>query len=244
MAATRSLLRTLVTALVGLISTIVAAVAAIFVSRRHPTGPQIERVIDAWSRAWLRAAGVDLTVLGAERVDRSRSYVVVANHSSALDIMACFLGVPLPIRFLAKKELFRIPLLAPAMRAIGIVEVDRQARVAVREQVNQQAKELVASGRSVIIFPEGTRSRDGALGPFKKGAFTIAVRSGLPVLPVTIHGGHAAWPPGLRLVRGGPMTVTIDTPVETEGLSAGAAAEVRDRVRAIIVERLELLSQS
>lgn len=244
MAAIRSLLRTLAVWLGGLISTIVAAVAAIVVSRRHPTGPQIERVIDAWSRAWLRAAGVELNVLGAERVDPSRSYIVVANHSSALDIMACFLGVPLPIRFLAKKELFQIPLVSPAMRAIGIVEVDRQARVAVREQINQQAKELVASGRSVIIFPEGTRSRDGALGPFKKGAFTIAVRSGLPVLPVTIHGGYAAWPPGPRLVRGGLMTVTIDTPVETEGLSTGETAEVRDRVRAIIAERLELLSQS
>lgn len=244
MAAIRALLRTVATGLVGLVATIVAAIAAISVSRRHPTGPQIERVIDGWSRAWLRAAGVDLTVLGAERLDTNRSYVVVANHSSALDIMACFLGVPLPIRFLAKKELFGVPLLAPAMRAIGIIEVDRQARVAVHEQINQQVKELVAGGRSVIIFPEGTRTRDGALGPFKKGAFTIAVRSGLPVLPVTIHGGYAAWPPGSGLVRGGPMTVIIDEPIETEGLSVTQTSEVRDRVHAIIRERLESLSQS
>lgn len=244
MTGVRHLLRTATTLLVGLVATIVAAIAAIVVSRRHPTGPQIERVIDGWSRAWLRAAGVDLTVLGADKVDRDRSYVVVANHSSALDIMACFLAVPLPIRFLAKKELFHIPLLSPAMRAIGIVEVDRQARVAIHEQINQQAKELVAGGRSVIIYPEGTRARDGTLGPFKKGAFTIAVRSGLPLLPVTIHGGHLAWPPGSKLVRGGSITVIIDPPIETEGLSVGETAEVRDRVHASIAERLESFSQS
>lgn len=244
MAVIRSLVRTVATGLVGLLATFVAAVAAIVVSRRHPTGPQIERVIHGWSRAWLQAAGVDLTVVGAERVDRSRSYVVVANHGSTLDIMACFLGVPLPVRFLAKKELFRIPLLSPAMRAIGIIEVDRQARVAVHEQINQQAKELVAWGRSVVIFPEGTRARNGTLGPFKKGAFTIAVRSGLPVLPVTIQGGYEAWPPGSRLVRGGPMTVTIDAPIETEGLSVAETTGIQDRVHAIIAERLESPPQS
>jgi 1-acyl-sn-glycerol-3-phosphate acyltransferase len=84
-------------------------------------------ITDRWSRLWLGAAGVDLRVVGGENVDPDRSYVVVANHSSNLDIMACFLALPLPIRFLAKKELFRLPLLATAMRDIGIVEVDRQA---------------------------------------------------------------------------------------------------------------------
>lgn len=235
---------TLRTAVVGLVATVVAAVAAIVVSRRDPTGPGVERVIERWSRAWLWAAGVELRVTGAEHVDPDRSYVVVANHRSALDIMACFEGIPLPIRFLAKKELFRIPLLAPAMRAIGIVEVDRQARVAVHEQINQQAKELVTSGRSVIIFPEGTRARDGGLSQFKKGAFTIAIRSGLPVLPVTVAGSYEALAPGPGLVRGGPITVAIDPPIETDGLSMGDSSAVRDRAHRVIETRLAELAQS
>src|SRR5690606_14562664 len=108
------------------------------------TSPLIERITDTWSRAWLGAAGVDLSVVGGENVDPGRSYVVVANHESNLDIMACLVALPLPIRFLAKKELFRIPLLAAAMRGIGIVEVNRQARIAVHEQINVQARDLVA----------------------------------------------------------------------------------------------------
>ena len=126
---------------------------------------------------------------------------------------------PCPIRFLAKKELFRIPILAPAMRAIGIVEVDRSARSAIHEQVNRQARELVASGRSLIIYPEGTRSRDGELRPFKKGAFTMAVAGGIPILPVTIAGTYRAWPPGQLLVPGGrTITAVIDPPIETAGM--------------------------
>lgn len=240
----RHVVRTTLTAVVGFAATVVAAVLAIIVSRRDPTGPRIQRIIDMWSRAWLAAAGVDLRVEGIENVDPQRSYVVVANHSSALDIMACFLAVPLPIRFLAKKELFRIPLLAPAMRAIGIVEVDRQARTAVLEQINRQAKDLVATGRSVIIYPEGTRSRDGTLERFKKGAFTMAVRSGLPVLPVTIHGSYQSWPPGWKLVRGGSVTVVIDPPIETEGLTVAETGQVRDRAHAIIAKQLESRAQS
>lgn len=240
----RHLLRTASTIVVGLAVTVAAAVAAILISRFRPTSSHLELVIEVWSRVWLAVAGVDLHVVGEENVDPRTSYVVVANHASALDIMACFRAVPLPIRYLAKKELFRIPLLASAMRAIDIIEVDRQARTPVREQINRQVEELVASGRSVIIYPEGTRSRDGSLGQFKKGAFTIAARSGLPILPVTIHGTHEAWSPGSMLVRGGPVTVAIDPPVETSGMVPGDATELRTRVHSVIEKRLEWLSQS
>lgn len=240
----RHIARTVLTALVGLGATVLAAIFAIVVSRGEPSGPRIQWIVDTWSRAWLAAAGVELIVEGTENVDPGRSYVVVANHSSALDIMACFRALPIPIRFLAKRELFRIPLLAPAMRAIGIIEVDRRARVAVHEQINLQARQLVATGRSVIIYPEGTRTRSGSLGPFKKGAFTIAVRSRLPVLPVTIYGSYAAWPPGLNLVRGGPVSMIIDPALETEGLAAGDTAGLRDTAHAIIAKRLESFAQS
>lgn len=244
MPALRHLPRTLLTLLTGFLATGVASVLAVVIGHLAPTSPWIERITTVWSRAWLAAAGVDLTVVGVENVDPSRSYVVVANHSSNLDIMACFLALPLPIRFLAKKELFRIPLLASAMRAIGIVEVDRQARTAVHEQINSQAKQMVAEGRSLIIYPEGTRSRTGEMGQFKKGAFTIAVSTGIPVLPVSIEGAYAAWKPHGLDVAGGRVVVTIHPSIETAHLGLEATNGLRDRVRAQIQSRVSAPRQS
>ncbi|HLU51970.1 MAG TPA: lysophospholipid acyltransferase family protein [Acidimicrobiia bacterium] len=239
MASLADLLRTVVTYVGGVLITVVCAIAAIIVSAVSPGSDAIEKVIHLWSTTWLRISGTRLRVVGAEVVDTSRSYVVVANHESAFDIMACFLAVPVPIRFLAKKELFRIPLLAQAMKAIGIVEVDRQARVAIHEQLNEQAKALIAAGRSVIIYPEGTRTRTGALGPFKKGAFTIALGLGLPILPVAIEGSYEAWRPGSFLIKGGEITVTIEAPIETDGLERADANDLRDRAREVIARVLE-----
>lgn len=234
----RYLPRTALTYLLGFLATVVAAPVVILLARFRPHSPAIDRFARAWSRVWLVAAGTDLEVSGREHVEAGRSYVVVANHVSNLDIMACFLAIPLPIRFLAKKELFRVPLLAGAMRAIGIVEVDRAARNAVHDQVNTQVRALVEAGRSVIIYPEGTRTRSGELGPFKKGAFTMAVAGGLPVLPVSILGTYQAWPPASPWVRGGSVRVIIDPPLATEHLTQADVASLRDRARALIAGRV------
>ena len=243
MASLRYLPRSLLTYVVGLLSTLIASAAVIAVSRFKPTSPVIEQVAHTWSKAWLSAAGVELQTLGGENIDPGRSYVVVANHVSNLDVMICFVAVPIPIRFLAKRELFRIPILATAMRAIGIVEVDRSARTAVHEQINTRSRDLVAAGRSLIIYPEGTRSRDAGLATFKKGAFTIAVGSQLPVLPVTIQGSYAAWPPGSPWVRGGRVTVAVDPAVETTGMTQADTGKLRDTVYAVIAGRLEGLER-
>lgn len=231
-------IRTVLTLSLGVISTLIAAPAVIVIARINPTSPNIERIAQVWSRIWLAAAGCRLEVRGSEHVDRTRSHIVVANHLSVLDIMVCFLAVPLPIRFLAKKELFSVPILAPAMRAIGIVEVDRTARSAIHEQVNRQARDLVASGRSLIIYPEGTRSRDGELRPFKKGAFTMAVAGGIPVLPLTIVGTYRAWPPGQFFVYGGRKVIAvIDPPIETSGMNKEDITRLTEQTRDIIDRR-------
>ena len=230
--------RTVLTLLVGVVATVVLGPIAIVVGHLRPTSPLIEKMIRLWSRLWLVPAGCRLEVRGRENVDPTRSYIVVANHLSNLDIMTCFLALPIPIRYLAKKELFQIPILAPAMRAVGIIEVDRQARgAAVHDQVNRQAKELIRLGRSVIIYPEGTRSRTGELQPFKKGAFTMAVSTGLPILPVTIFGTYEAWRPDRPLIYGGRITVVIDPPITTEGLGRSDTNELRDRVHDLIGRR-------
>lgn len=230
--------RTVLTVVVGVGVTLFFAPLVIVLARFRPTTPLIEACSRAWSRAWLWAAGCSLEITGVDHVDRNRSHIVVANHLSVLDIMVCFLAVPLPIRFLAKKELFSVPILAPAMRSYGIVEVDRAARSAIHEKVNRQAKELVASGRSLIIYPEGTRSREGTLRPFKKGAFTMAIAGGIPVLPMTIVGTYEAWPPGKMWVYGGELKAEIHPPIETAGLGRDDTAHLAEQARQAIESTL------
>lgn len=230
--------RSLVTWTVGVLITVVCAGLVIVVALVNDVSPWIERIIRFWSRVWLSVSGTDLEVEGAEHVDPNRSYVVTANHISTLDIMVCFLAVRLPIRYLAKKELFRVPILAQGMRAVGIIEVDRTARSAIHAQVNRQAHELIAKNRSLIIYPEGTRPRDGVMRPFKKGAFTMAIASQLAVLPLSIHGTYEAMPPGTPWVRGGHVKVVIDPPIPTEGMEHGDTGPLRDRVRDLISKRV------
>lgn len=225
----------------GVTATILAVAVISIIVLFNDTSPMIERIIRVWSRIWLVASRTDLVVEGQDNIDPDCSYIVVANHLSALDIMACLLAVPLPIRFLAKKELFRIPVLAQGMRMVGIIEVDREARGAVHTEVNRQSRELIEKGRSLIIYAEGTRPRNGVMKPFKKGAFTMAITSGLPILPLSIHGSYQAWPPGTPLARGGSIRVIIDKPIETEGLSTSDTGELRDQVREVITARVSAM---
>ena len=230
--------RTILTWVVGVIVTIIGATSALVLVLINPTSPKIESVIRWWSRAWLWASGTEVNVEGSENIDQEQSYVVVANHLSTLDIMVCFVAVPLPIRYLAKKELFRIPLLAQAMRAVGIIEVDRAARTAIHTSVNRQAKQLIENKRSLIIYPEGTRPRDGVMKPFKKGAFTMAIASQLPVLPLSIHGTYEAAAPGKPWFHGGHVTAIIDPAIPTAGMTGSDADGLRDRSREIIAKRV------
>lgn len=230
--------RTIVTWVAGVFATIVGAISVMGLAFVDPTSPRIEAVIQWWSRVWLKASGTSVTIEGSENIDPDQSYVVVANHLSTLDIMVCFLAIPLPIRYLAKKELFRIPLLAQGMRSVGIIEVDRQARSAIHSSVNRQAKELIQHKRSLIIYAEGTRPRDGVMKPFKKGAFTMAIASQLPILPLSIHGTYEAAVPGKPWFRGGPVTAIVGEPIPTAGMTQSDADALRDRVREIIAKRV------
>jgi 1-acyl-sn-glycerol-3-phosphate acyltransferase len=235
----RTIPRTLVVALTAVYTTLLAGLAAWFLGARNPKDPRIEKLIQWWARRWLKAARCTLEVVGAEKVDGSRSYVVVANHVSNLDVMACFAAVPLPIRYLAKKELFSIPVLAQAMRAVGIVEVDRSGRAAAIASVNRQSKPVIERGHSLIIYPEGTRSYHGDLQPFKKGAFAMAAAAGMPVLPVAIHGTWDAWKPHSPWVQGNShITVIIEDPLETTGLDQKALDDLRLKAHDLIATAL------
>ncbi len=220
----------------------IAAWTATYLAWRDPTSPRIDGVIHWWSRSLLKVAGIRLRVHGTENIEPGRSYVIVSNHQSAFDIPAHFLALPLPVRFLAKKELFRIPVFGTALRAIGIVEVDRQAGATVHGLINSQSELVARRGHSILVYAEGTRYQDGDVHAFKRGAFSIAIASGLPVLPVIVNGGHIAWPPR-RPILGGEMTVDVAKPIETTGLSHKDIVRLRDETRAEI-ERMVAAAQS
>lgn len=235
----RSIPRTIAVYTVGVIATFFCGLYVWFLASRSPLDPRIERVIAWWARLWLRTAKCTIEVEGVENVDTSRSYVVVANHQSNFDVMACFGALPIPIRFLAKKELFNIPVFAQAMRAVGIVEVDRGGRAAAIASVNRQSKPVIERGHSLIIFPEGTRSYHGELQAFKKGAFAIAVAANMPLLPVSIDGTWAAWKPHSPWITGGSaIRVVISPPVETNGEQGKDLDELRTRVHEIVGQHL------
>ncbi len=233
--------RTILTWTVGVTVTFLGAIAVLTIALFSQTSPLIEKVIWAWSKAWLWASGTTLEIEGQEHIDPERSYVIVANHLSTLDIMVCFLTVRLPIRYLAKKELFRIPVFAQAMRRVGMIEVDRAARGAIHASVNRQAKDLIEHNRSLIIYAEGTRPRDGVMKPFKKGAFTMAVAAQLPVLPLSIHGTYEAAVPGRPWFRGGPVKAIVDPAIETAGLTPTDVNSLRDQTREIIAGNVSRL---
>lgn len=221
----------------GFIATVLVSIALITVAAARPNSRWLDRILRWWARTWFRLGGAELTVEGVE-VDRSRSYVIVSNHQSNFDIMTSLLAVPVPGRFLAKKELYRIPIVGSAMKATGMVKVDRsQHGASVHAQLTAAATANTNAARSVIVYPEGTRSRTGDLMAFKRGAFAIAIAGELPVLPVTISGSFEAWPPG-GTVRGGPIVARVHEPIETTGMVKSDVSALTDQVRGLIAADL------
>ena len=203
-----------------------------------PKTRQVPRVMRIWARLFLLVTGTRVTVEGAERIDPAGSYVFVGNHSSNLDIPVIMGKLPVSIRFLAKKEMFKVPVLGGAMRAIRMVETDRRLGPTAHRAINEQVTAVVTEGLSLMIFPEGTRSESHEMLPFKKGAFRIAVDNDMPVVPVTIVGTLEAWKPHSKLIHGGRVRLVIHDPIPTTDLDRNLLNDLRDRVRSTVAEAL------
>jgi len=231
--------RTAVGVLVGGLLTLVLGTFVIVMSRIDPESGSITWSMRTWARTLDFFAGLRISVEGLEHLEGGGSFVFVSNHLSNLDPPLHIAEVPASIRFLAKKELFRYPVFGQAIRAVGIVETDRQAGPAAHREINRQVARVMEHHWSLIIYPEGTRSRDGELKPFKKGAFRIAVDNGLPIVPITIAGTREAWIPGKAWVHGGPVRMVIHEPIPTTDLGAEHITDLRDRARTVIAETYE-----
>ncbi len=194
--------------------------------------------IDTWSRRLVRRAGIDLEVVGLERADPGRAYIVMSNHQSHFDVPVILQALGRPIRMVAKTELFRIPFFGTAMRALEIIEVDRSNR---RQAIAamERARELVQSGLSIWIAPEGTRSQTGELGEFKRGGFHLALGAGAEILPVSISGTRHVLPPKeLRLQRGVKVRVTVSDPIDPQEYGRRQLDALIERVRSTIAAQV------
>ena len=196
----------------------------------------VDRRLQSWGRAVLEIAEMHLEVHGRDAVDWSRAYVIMSNHQSLFDIPVIAATVPGSLRFVAKKELFRVPIWGQAMRAARIISIDRQNRQSAIESL-REAGEVLHSGIHIWIAPEGTRSHDGEIGPLKKGGFMLAVDTGTPILPMTISGTHNARRKHERGIQlGVRVEVVFGQPLPVEGktrdeLVADVEAFLRANVR-------------
>ncbi len=181
------MLRTVLAWLFFFPMTAVLGTTAIFLSLFDSSGNIPHLVARLWGRVQLWATGTKVRIRGVENVDRQKSYILVSNHQSAFDIFALLGYLPFQFRWTAKAELFRTPFMGWSMSRIGYIPIERESpKKAYRSML--LAAEKIKSGVSVMIFPEGTRSPDGNLQPFKKGVFIIALKSQAPILPITIIG--------------------------------------------------------
>ena len=203
-----------------------------------------EHVIQVWSRAFLLVPPMSYTVSGGEHVKPDTQYFFLSNHLSNFDVPLLFRAIPTPIRYLAKKELYKIPVFAQALHVAGIIKIDRGAGTQSYAAINEGVARAKENGYSLIVFAEGTRSRDGDLHPFKKGAFRMAISTGLPVVPVTVNGTWEVWPPGSKLFYKGHANVVIHEPIETADLGVTDIDVLRDRVYKVVEGQFRKLHQS
>lgn len=168
-----------------------------------------------WAPGMLWACGVKLKVEGAGHLTPGVPYVFVSNHLSYLDIPALFRGIPNNLYFVAKRELSWVPFLGWYMAATGMIFIDRSNKAKAIESL-KRASLLIKGGKNVLMFPEGTRSRHGGVGAFKKGPFLLASQAGVEVVPVAIEGSDRVWKAGSFALRPQSVGVHIGKPIRHE----------------------------
>ncbi len=217
------------------LSTITLSLVALLVALFGDREETIHRIARLWARMYLAVAGIGVRIEGLGRLGSS-PYVFMVNHQSALDIYALLAGLPLSFKWIAKRQLFSIPVFGWAIRKAGYISIDREnAREALK--AIEKAAQRIREGTNIIIFPEGTRSTDGRLLPFKKGGFTLALRAMVPVVPIGIFGSSALQPKGGFIpLKKGVIYIEVGEPIILEGMDRSRKTQVMDNVRARIEE--------
>ncbi len=202
------------------------------------TGDKALEVARFWGRWVCRLTGMRVTIRLDAPLSPEQPYVFMANHVSAADIWTLLATLPVRVRMIAKKQLGAIPLFGWAMRAGRFIFIDRKNPGAARRSM-EDAADRIREGASVLLFPEGTRSRDGQLAPFKKGGFHLAINAGVPIVPIAVRGTFALLPRDTFVPRSGPVEILVGEPIVTTGLSDADRDALIERVRDAITALLK-----
>jgi 1-acyl-sn-glycerol-3-phosphate acyltransferase len=204
------------------------------------------RVVHCYARLWGKAAllanRVTVKVEGIENLRREGPYIFMSNHQGSYDIFALLGHLPFQFKWLAKKELFSIPFFGWTMAAAGYISIDRKGTRETVDAMNEAAQKI-RDGMSVVIFPEGSRSPDGTIQPFKKGGFTLAIKSKVPIVPIAIVGSREIMPKDKLTAMPGEIRMRMDQPIETEKDTLKDRKALMDKVREAITKNFESISQ-
>ncbi|HKI74794.1 MAG TPA: lysophospholipid acyltransferase family protein, partial [Pseudomonadales bacterium] len=191
-----------------------------------------------WAKLNMAVSMISIDIEGKEKVDPNQSYVIVANHQSLVDIYVLYGYLGIDIKWVMKKELRAVPFLGIACEKMGHILIDRSDTGAALKSINK-ARDKIANGISIVFFAEGTRSRNGELKKFKKGAFRMAQELGLPILPVTIRNTRFVLPSDTMDLMPGRVKLVFNDPIPTTDFGPGDVAELTNRTREVIRHSLE-----
>jgi len=214
------------------------AVMVIVVSLVTAGGDTAHKVARIWAKCILVLSSTRVTVKGLSNLEPGRSCIYMANHMSNFDIPVLQASLPVQFRWLAKAELYKIPVFGYAMKRAGYISIDRSNRESAIESLNKAAK-IIRDGISVVIFPEGTRSRTHNIQPFKKGGFFLAVDSGAPIIPIIINGTERIMPKKQMLIKPGNVTLEIAKPINSSDYTRKTKNDLMDKVRYIFLKSFE-----
>lgn len=201
-------------------------------------GKSVRYMMNRWAWFLLKIAGVKVEVNGLEKLTPGESYIFISNHASLLDIPAVCLGLPFQLRFLAKKELFKIPIFGPALLSAGHIRIDRGNLESAVQSLKKGAVALKERGYSALVFAEGTRSLNGKVGKFKKGGVILALSMGIPIVPLSISGSALLAPKGDYMVKPGTIKLTVGMPIPTEGMDMSDRQSLVSTTRNAVIKNL------
>jgi 1-acyl-sn-glycerol-3-phosphate acyltransferase len=227
------MLRTIWTVLVAVVVSATAGSGVMLVSMFSSESPLIDSLNRWWARTILRAAGVDLHAEGMEKIDPNKRYVLVSNHYSYFDIPCILATVPQPIRFMAKASLFRIPIFGWALGRAGFIPIDRKNRRTAVKSFDLAA-ERIRRGNTIVIFPEEGRTRERQMRPFQRGAFLLAIKAQMPMMPIAVDGTFDIHRVGSKRVTPGRVTVKAGELIDC------TSATLRDKERLASESRAQI----
>jgi 1-acyl-sn-glycerol-3-phosphate acyltransferase len=217
------------------VSTIVLGLLAIMSALILRRGWPIDVLGRIWSRGIVRVCGIDLEVIGLERLQPGQSYVLISNHLSNFDIWCTLARMPFVVRFVAKKELLKIPVFGQALAVSDHIVIDRKDPASAITRINAAASRT-ERGMGILFYAEGTRSRDGKVHEFKKGGVSLALSTQLPIVPVSVSGTRKFLPRGCAVIRpGGRVRIVLGEPIPTTGLTYDDRDALNERVRRVVV---------